>query len=172
MNKYIKKIGRFIEKLNDADGNVYMDIWSLIHLLSGVIVSVIMKRYGYNFMSIFLVGNISHLYYEYLDYKKYDVLAENDNRLLKKLVEKMKMRNENVMSWIMPTKGIYNSIWDHLFHIIGLFIGYGMYERLKGMVGIFWVLLILFWLKKLVLEVMFNSLNLKNKEDVKRYVRS
>ena len=160
------------EEATNEMGNEYVDIWSLIHLLSGVIVSVIMKRYGYNFMSIFLVGNISHLYYEYVDYKKYNVLVEDNKRLLKKLVDIMKKRDENIMSWMMPTKGIYNSIWDQIFHIIGLFVGYGMYKRLKGLVGIFWLLLILFWLKKLVLEVMFDSLNLKDKNDVKRYVRS
>jgi len=173
MNGWINRIMRFISVDLTLDyGNEYVDIWSLIHLLSGVIVSVIMKRYGYNFMSIFLVGNILHLYYEYFDYKKFNVLVDDDERLLKKFQKRLEERGERLMFWMIPKKGIYNSLWDQIFHIIGLFMGYLMYERMRGMVGIFWVLFILFWLLKYLLEDKFDSLNLNDKNDVKRYVRS
>ena len=70
MNEWINRIARYISvDLTLEYGNEYVDVWSLIHLLSGVILSVIMKNSGYNFLTIFYLQTTAPLFQGYYIYQ-------------------------------------------------------------------------------------------------------
>lgn len=165
----IKKYGEEYGKENE---NEYVDIYSLYHLIGGIIFVVIMKSLNYSFLTIFILGNLLHLIYEYLDYNKVYSVFNKNKKLIEKIKKKLRKRKDFIVSNSIPFKTIQNNIADQLFHIIGLILGYYLYPRLKQYLKLFIILFILFWVYKLWIEYKFYNLNIHNENDVIRYISS
>tara|TARA_Y100000591_G_scaffold328711_1_gene355779 strand:- start:71 stop:568 length:498 start_codon:yes stop_codon:yes gene_type:complete len=152
--------------------NEYVDSYSLCHLMGGIIFVVMMKSLNYSFLTIFILGNLLHLIYEYLDYNKVYGVFNKNKKLIEKIRKKLKKRNHFIVSIGLPFKTIQNNITDQLFHIIGLILGYYLYPHLKSYSKLFIILFILFWGYKLWFEYKFYNLNIHNENDVIRYLSS
>ena len=80
-----------IIKKNYRD-NEYVDSYSLCHLMGGIIFVVIMKSLNYSFLTIFILGNLLHLIYEYLDYNKVYGVFNKNKKLIFSIKKKIKKK--------------------------------------------------------------------------------
>lgn len=152
--------------------NEYVDIHSLTHMITGIVFTVILKSFNYSFLTIFILGNLLHLIYEYLDYNKVYGVFNKNKKLIEKIKKKLRKKRNFMVSNSIPFKTIQNNIADQLFHIIGLILGYYLYPRLKQYSKLFIVSFILFWVYKLWFEYKFYHLNIYNENDVIKYLSS
>ena len=106
----IKKYGEEYGKENE-----YVDIHSLVRMISGIVFTVILKSFNYSFLTIFILGNLLHLIYEYLDYNKVYGVFNKNKKLIEKIKKKLRKRNDFMVSNGIPFKTIQNNIADQLF---------------------------------------------------------
>tara|TARA_X000000950_G_C13739406_1_gene587817 strand:+ start:128 stop:610 length:483 start_codon:yes stop_codon:yes gene_type:complete len=119
------------------------DVWTLIHMILGIIVFIILKYFKLSFWSIFIIGNIIHFIYEIKDYIiHYHVFKNNIpymNFMFHKIKNKYNLPFIKFMLGEIPPNNFLNSVFDQIGFASGIIIANLFIKNIPRYVSLFFI---------------------------------
>lgn len=119
------------------------DLWTLIHMILGIIVFIMLKFFNLSFWSIFIIGNIIHLIYEIKDYILHYYVFKNNIPYMKAI--RTKVKNKYNLPFIqliigeIPPNNFINSVFDQIGFATGIIIANLFIKNLPKYISLFFI---------------------------------
>lgn len=119
------------------------DVWTLIHMILGIIAFIILKYFKLSFWSIFIIGNIIHFIYEIKDYIIHYHVFKNNIPYMKAIRNKIKNKYNlpfiQVIIGEIPPNNFINSVFDQIGFAIGIIIANLFIKNTPKYISLFFI---------------------------------